>query len=103
VTDHGRCQLTSVGRHRPVRPAGLQHRDRQQGLRDLLEREDHRFRDLQAQDADFAELAWLYNLNRGIFMAPGREEEWTLSVMHTERAAGDEVAAFDELARDLTA
>jgi glutamate-1-semialdehyde 2,1-aminomutase len=55
------------------------------------------------QDADMAELAWLYNLNRGIFMTPGREEEWTLSIAHTEQAADDYVAVFEELARDLTA
>src|SRR5215212_2813418 len=36
------------------------------------------------QDADMAELAWLFNMNRGVFMTPGREEEWTLSVTHTE-------------------
>jgi glutamate-1-semialdehyde 2,1-aminomutase len=55
------------------------------------------------QEEDIAELAWLFNANRGIFMTPGREEEWTLSVMHTEEAANDYVAAFEELAQDLTA
>jgi glutamate-1-semialdehyde 2,1-aminomutase len=55
------------------------------------------------QDEDLAELAWLYNLNRGIFMTPGREEEWTLSVAHPEQAADDFVAVFEEMARDLTA
>ena len=55
------------------------------------------------QDAEMADLAWLYNLNRGIFMTPGREEEWTLSIAHTEEAADDYVACFDEMARDLTA
>lgn len=53
--------------------------------------------------ADLAELAWLYNLNRRIFMKPCREEEWTLSVTHTERAIDEYVAAFEELTRDLTA
>ena len=38
------------------------------------------------QDADLAELAWLFNMNRGIFMTPGREEEWTLSVTHTDES-----------------
>jgi glutamate-1-semialdehyde 2,1-aminomutase len=55
------------------------------------------------QDADVTDLAWLYNLNRGIFMTPGREEEWTLSVAHTDEAADAYVAVFEELARDLTA
>ena len=36
------------------------------------------------QDAELSELAWLYNMNRGIFMTPGREEEWTLSVTHDD-------------------
>jgi glutamate-1-semialdehyde 2,1-aminomutase len=54
------------------------------------------------QDAELADLAWLYNLNRGIFMTPGREEEWTLSVAHTDEAVDAYVAVFEELARDLT-
>ena len=54
------------------------------------------------QNAELTELAWLYNLNRGIFATPGREEEWTLSVTHTEEAADDYIAVFEELARDLT-
>jgi glutamate-1-semialdehyde 2,1-aminomutase len=54
------------------------------------------------QDAALAELAWLYNMNRGIFMTPGREEEWTLSVTHTDAAIDRYVEVFDEMARDLT-
>ena len=55
------------------------------------------------QDAELADLAWLFNLNRGIFMTPGREEEWTLSVTHTDEAIDAYIAVFDELASDLTA
>ena len=44
------------------------------------------------QDAELAELAWLFNMNRGIFMTPGREEEWTLSVTHTDEAVDTYVA-----------
>jgi glutamate-1-semialdehyde 2,1-aminomutase len=55
-----------------------------------------------SQDADLADLAWLFNMNRGIFMTPGREEEWTLSVTHDEEAVDAYVAVFDEMARDLT-
>jgi len=57
----------------------------------------------QHQDAELAELAWLYNLNREIFMTPGREEEWTLSIAHTDEAADAYIAVFEELAQDLTA
>ena len=54
------------------------------------------------QDVEVTELAWLYNMNRGIFMTPGREEEWTLSVMHTHEAIDAYVTVFDEMARELT-
>ncbi len=53
------------------------------------------------QDAEMADLAWLYNMNRGIFMTPGREEEWTLSVTHTEESIDRYVEVFAELAADL--
>ena len=55
------------------------------------------------QDPELSELAWLYNMNRGIFMTPGREEEWTLSVTHTDEAIDAYVNVFEELARDLRA
>ena len=55
------------------------------------------------QDVAVTELAWLWNMNRGIYMTPGREEEWTLSVTHTPEAIDDYVRAFDEMAAALTA
>jgi glutamate-1-semialdehyde 2,1-aminomutase len=55
------------------------------------------------QDAELTELGWLWNMNRGVFATPGREEEWTLSVQHTDEAVDHYVAVFDELARELTA
>jgi glutamate-1-semialdehyde 2,1-aminomutase len=54
------------------------------------------------QDKDVSELAWLYNMNRGIFMTPGREEEWTLSVTHDDASIDAYVACFEEMAADLT-
>jgi glutamate-1-semialdehyde 2,1-aminomutase len=55
------------------------------------------------QDAELCDLAWLWNINRGIFMTPGREEEWTLSIRHTTDDVDLFVAVFDELAAALTA
>jgi glutamate-1-semialdehyde 2,1-aminomutase len=55
------------------------------------------------QDVEVTELAWLFNMNRGIFMTPGREEEWTLSVTHTYEAVDAYVKVFDEMAAELTA
>ena len=54
------------------------------------------------QDGELSDLAWLYNMNRGVFMTPGREEEWTLSVPHTFEDFDQFVRVFDEMARDLT-
>ena len=41
-------------------------------------------------------------MNRGIYMTPGREEEWTLSVTHTEESVDRYVAVFEEMAHELT-
>jgi glutamate-1-semialdehyde 2,1-aminomutase len=56
-----------------------------------------------SQDAAVTELAWLWNMNRGIYMTPGREEEWTLSVAHTDEAVDDYVRAFEQMAVALRA
>jgi glutamate-1-semialdehyde 2,1-aminomutase len=42
-------------------------------------------------------------MNRGIFMTPGVEEEWTLSVAHTDEDVDRYLGAFEAFARDLTA
>jgi glutamate-1-semialdehyde 2,1-aminomutase len=55
------------------------------------------------QDGELCDLAWLYNMNRGVFMTPGREEEWTLSITHTIEDCDQFIRVFDEMARDLTA
>ncbi len=54
------------------------------------------------QDVPVTELAWLWNMNRGIYMTPGREEEWTLSVTHTDEAIDDYIRVFAEMAAALT-
>ena len=53
------------------------------------------------QLAELPALAWLYNANRGVLMAPGREEEWTLSVQHTDADVDRYLDSLDQLARDL--
>ena len=55
------------------------------------------------QDVALTDLAWLWNMNRGIYMTPGREEEWTLSATHTEEAVDAYVRAFERMAAALTA
>jgi glutamate-1-semialdehyde 2,1-aminomutase len=51
---------------------------------------------------DLSDLAWLYHMNHGIFMTPGRDEEWTLSVAHTDAHLARYLEAFEAFARDVT-
>jgi glutamate-1-semialdehyde 2,1-aminomutase len=51
---------------------------------------------------ELTDLAWLYHMNRGVFMTPGQDEEWTLSVMHTDADLQRYVDAFETFARDVT-
>jgi glutamate-1-semialdehyde 2,1-aminomutase len=55
------------------------------------------------QDGELTELAWLYAMNRGVYMTPGREEEWTLSVQHSIDDCDKYIAMFDEMCHDLLA
>ena len=56
---------------------------------------------MEHQDVGLCTLAWLYNINRGVIMAPGREEEWTLSVAHNDEDVARYVGAFEDLVRDV--
>ncbi len=58
---------------------------------------------IKYQDHELVALAWLYNFNRGVIIAPGREEEWTLSIQHTDQDIDLYVNAFEDLVRDVTA
>jgi glutamate-1-semialdehyde 2,1-aminomutase len=53
-------------------------------------------------DGELSDLAWLYNMNRGIFMTPGREEEWTLSITHGDDDVDRFTSSFEEFAHDVT-
>jgi glutamate-1-semialdehyde 2,1-aminomutase len=52
---------------------------------------------------ELSDLAWLYHMNHGIFMTPGQDEEWTLSVTHTDEHLARYLEAFELFARDVTA
>jgi glutamate-1-semialdehyde 2,1-aminomutase len=54
------------------------------------------------QDPELFELAWLWSMNRGIYMTPGREEEWTLSVAHGEAEIDSYVEVFAGLAAEVS-
>jgi glutamate-1-semialdehyde 2,1-aminomutase len=61
------------------------------------------YRDYLEIDKTLAYLSWLYQTNRGVLMAPGAEENWTLSVQHSVEDVERYVSNFAEMARALRA
>jgi glutamate-1-semialdehyde 2,1-aminomutase len=61
------------------------------------------YRDYLTIDKEPAFLAWLYQCNRGVLMAPGAEENWTLSVQHSETDVMKYVENFAAMAVELRA
>jgi len=61
------------------------------------------YRDYLEIDKKLAYLSWLYQCNRGVLMAPGAEENWTLSVQHSVEDVERYIDTFREMARDLRA
>jgi glutamate-1-semialdehyde 2,1-aminomutase len=53
-------------------------------------------------DAELSELAWLHHMTSGIYMTPGVDEQWTLSIQHADEDLDRYVAAFEAFARDAT-
>jgi glutamate-1-semialdehyde 2,1-aminomutase len=54
-------------------------------------------------DEELSMLAWLYHMNHGIFMTPGVDEQWTLSIAHSDDELQRYVDAYEAFARDVTA
>jgi len=56
------------------------------------------YRDYKATDFEVAELSWLWSLNRGIITPPGLDEQWLISLAHTQTEIDLLVEDFRELA-----
>jgi glutamate-1-semialdehyde 2,1-aminomutase len=48
-------------------------------------------------------LGWLYHMVNGVYMTPGADEQWTLSIMHADEELDHYVDVFEEFAKDITA
>jgi glutamate-1-semialdehyde 2,1-aminomutase len=55
-----------------------------------------------AGDQALTELTWLYLMNRGVFCAPARPEQWTLSVAHRDEDVESYARVFAELLDEIT-
>ena len=61
------------------------------------------YRDYKATDFDLAFAQWIHGINRGVLLPPGLDEQWLISVMHTDADANHYADVFDEFAAELRA
>jgi len=61
------------------------------------------YRDFKRIDFGLAELSWLWWLNRGILTPPGMDDQWLVSLAHTNQDMDLLVTGFQELANALRA
>jgi glutamate-1-semialdehyde 2,1-aminomutase len=54
-------------------------------------------------NAELSELYWVMMMNRGVLMSPGQDEQWTISIQHTEQDVDAFCAAFEEFAKTAAA
>jgi len=60
------------------------------------------YRDFLECNVALFEASWPWVVNRGVFMTPGDEEQWTLSVQHDEADVDRYVDAFADFCQGLT-
>jgi glutamate-1-semialdehyde 2,1-aminomutase len=63
----------------------------------------HDYRDFLETRPELFEASYPWMVNRGIFMTPGDEEQWTVSVQHSEADVARYVDAFGEFCAELAA
>ena len=61
------------------------------------------YRDYKATDFDVAFAQWIHGVNRGILLPPGLDEQWLISVMHTDEQALRYASVFGEFVDELIA
>ena len=61
------------------------------------------YRDYKNTDFDIAFAQWIHGINRGIMLPPGLDEQWLISVMHTETDAFRYASVFGEFVDELIA
>jgi glutamate-1-semialdehyde 2,1-aminomutase len=59
------------------------------------------YRDFLECDQELYEASWPWMVNRGLFMTPGDEEQWTISVQHAESDIDGYVEAFGSFCQAL--
>ena len=91
-------------RHRALRPAVPHGGPGSKGCVVFSSEPLYEYRDYATKvDEELSTLSWLYHMNHGIFMTPGVDEQWTLSVAHSDDELQRYVDAYEAFARDVTA
>jgi glutamate-1-semialdehyde 2,1-aminomutase len=60
------------------------------------------YRDYKATDFDLAFANWIHGTNRGILTPPGLDEQWLMSVLHTDADVERGVEVFADFVAELT-
>jgi glutamate-1-semialdehyde 2,1-aminomutase len=60
------------------------------------------YRDYKATDFDLAFASWIWGINRGILLPPGLDEQWLISIMHTDADIAFAGDVFEGFANALT-
>jgi glutamate-1-semialdehyde 2,1-aminomutase len=60
------------------------------------------YRDYKATNFDLAFSQWMHGINRGVLLPPGLDEQWLISVMHSEADVMHYASVFQEFADELT-
>lgn len=61
------------------------------------------YRDYKRTDFALAYAQWLYTTNRGVLLPPGLDEQWLVSIRHTEADVMHHVDAIEDFAKELVA
>ena len=59
------------------------------------------YRDYKSTDFDLAFAQWMHGINRGVLLPPGLDEQWLISVMHSESDAMHYSDVFAEFVAEL--
>lgn len=61
-----------------------------------------RYRDFQEVDDSLFDAFWYWMVNRGVYATPGKEEQWTISVQHSEADIDAFVNTFADYCQTVT-
>ncbi len=61
------------------------------------------YREYKATDFDLAFAQWIHGINRGVLLPPGLDEQWLVSVLHTDASSMYYATVFEEFVSELTA